>query len=92
MVTDVHAEPLQGSITTAALFALADAAKQVLVELAPGWMAWVTFGGVLVVVEVVDVVEVEVEVLEKVGVPVEQGIDPPQALPGSGVPSQVHDD
>ena len=46
----------------------------------------------LVVVEVVDVVEVEVEVLEKVGVPVEQGIDPPQALPGSGVPSQVHDD
>ena len=44
----------------------------------------------VVVVEVVDVVEVEE--VEKAGVPVEQGIDPPQASPGSGVPSQVHDD
>ncbi len=47
----------------------------------------------VVVVEVVDVVVVlELEEVEKAGVPVEQGIDPPQASPGSGVPSQVHDD
>ena len=44
------------------------------------------------VVEVVDVVEVEVEVVEKAGVSVEQGIYPPQASPCSGVSSQVHDD
>lgn len=55
------------------------------------------------VVEVVEVevVEVEVEVvvvevvvgmgvpLRRMGVPVRHGIDPPQAAPGSGVPSQV---
>ena len=48
---------------------------------------------VVVVVDVVDVVVVVVVVeVEKAGVPVEQGMDPPQASPCSGVSSQVQDD
>jgi hypothetical protein len=49
-----------------------------------------------VVVVEVEVVEVVVVVgmgvpLRRIGVPVSHVMDPPQAAPGSGVPSQVHE-
>jgi hypothetical protein len=57
--------------------------------LALGWKYW--FGvGVGVGPDVVVVVVVVVE--ENTGVPVSHAIEPPQAAPGSGVPSQVQED
>jgi hypothetical protein len=67
-----------------------DAALRHLAELALGWKYWfgvgVGVGPDVVVVVVVVVVE------ENTGVPVSHAIEPPQAAPGSGVPSQVQED
>jgi hypothetical protein len=77
---EVEPPETQSSISTAAPSVL-DAALRHFATLAVGWMyVAVGVGPEGAVVE------------EKTGVPVSHAIDPPQAAPGSGVPSQVQED
>jgi len=105
MVQPCEVEPpeTQSSISTTAPSVL-EAAVRHFLELAPGWInVPVGVGGEVVVEEDgADVVEeggalgVEeggaVVVEEKTGVPVLHAILPPQASPGSGVPSHVQEE
>jgi uncharacterized protein (DUF1501 family) len=91
---DVEPPATQSSISTAAPSVL-DATLRHFAALAVGWMnVAVEVGPEGPVVVVVVVVEVGPEgpvvvVVERGGVPVSHAMDPPQASPGSGVPSHV---
>jgi hypothetical protein len=80
MVHPCEVEPpaTQSSISTAAPSVL-DATLRHFAELAVGWMYVAVGVGP----------EGPVVVVERTGVPVSHAMDPPQASPGSGVPSHV---